>query len=124
MIMRVLTLFHIPYVIVQRTYQVWHTIPINQRRFTIPTLVTIIRIIITPAIVIARLYNSWIVAFILFILAALTDFFDGWLARIRNEQTMLGTCLDPIADKILIISCFAAFSFSSHELLAIPSWLV
>jgi cardiolipin synthase len=41
-------------------------------------------------------------AFVIFVIAALTDFFDGWVARRRNETSALGAALDPIADKLLI----------------------
>ena len=60
-------------------------------------------------------YYGWL-AFILFCLASITDYFDGYIARIRNEISNLGTFLDPIADKLLVVAVI--FILTSKEVIS------
>ncbi|MDD5006159.1 MAG: CDP-diacylglycerol--glycerol-3-phosphate 3-phosphatidyltransferase [Candidatus Omnitrophica bacterium] len=64
--------------------------------------------------------NFKIIAFLIFSFACFTDFLDGWLARRRNEITDLGKLMDPIADKVLVLSAFLSFV----EMHLIWAWMV
>jgi len=104
--------------------QFFKRLPAREKRITIPTLFTIARIILTPIIVGAMIMQQWGVAFVLFVIAALTDMIDGNLARYYGDHTFLGACLDPIADKFLLLSCFFTLAFVQSPLFTIPIWFV
>ena len=74
-------------------------------KLNLSNILTLSRIIVIPVIAILIYLKSpfygWIV-FILFCAAGITDYFDGYFARMRNEISHLGTFLDPIADKLLV----------------------
>ena len=91
---------------------------------TLSTYVTLLRIFFTPFIIASIVLHQWGMAASLFILAALTDMVDGRIARMRNEETNLGASLDPIADKILLLSTYSALCFIESPLFVIPSWFL
>jgi len=84
------------------------------RDMNIANKLTLLRILLTPAFVafLAGSTRPWhlIVALIIFIVAACTDFLDGYFARTRMMVTPLGQFLDPIADKILVMSALVTMS--------------
>jgi cardiolipin synthase (CMP-forming) len=88
------------------------------KRMNVPTLLTIARILLTPFIVYTFAQGHWTLAFAMVLVAGITDVLDGFLARRWNCQTTLGAALDPVADKILLLSCFAALACIQ----AIPVW--
>lgn len=75
--------------------------------WNLPNLLTVMRLVAAPGIVIMFLYFSrpladWI-ALVLFLVAAISDWFDGYLARRWNQESKFGEMLDPIADKAMVI---------------------
>lgn len=72
--------------------------------------ITIFRIVLIPLFIAFILYSRWEIALIIFIVAAASDGIDGYIARIGKQRTELGRILDPIADKILIVSAFICLS--------------
>jgi CDP-diacylglycerol--glycerol-3-phosphate 3-phosphatidyltransferase len=119
-------------------------------RLNLPTTLTLVRIFLAPLLVVVLLTPPWttawvrdrlagfdsvswvgdlvswlstwreIVAVVIFLVAAATDWLDGFLARRRGEVTTLGKLLDPIADKLLTVSAF----ISLVELQLAPAWMV
>ena len=95
---------------------------------TLPNLLTLSRILVIPVIV-ALFYVDgsgarW-VACALFVAAAITDWFDGYVARSRNQVSAFGRFLDPIADKLLVVSVlFLLVAFHRVDDLSILSGLV
>ena len=76
--------------------------------FNIPNSLTMLRIILAPVFMILLLTNKYMVAFVVIVVASLTDFFDGQIARRFNMQTKFGRILDPVADKVLIFCSILA----------------
>ena len=86
----------------------------------IPNALTLARIILVPLIVWLIISHEMATAFVLFLLAGLSDAVDGYLAKRFGWQTELGTYLDPIADKALLVSIYVTLGFTNH----LPVWLV
>ncbi len=75
--------------------------------WTLPNILTIARIALAPVIALLPFINGYLpklMAFVVFMAAAISDIYDGRLARERNEITELGTLLDPLADKLLLFA--------------------
>jgi len=87
----------------------------------LPNKLTLTRVLIVPVLVVVLLtkLNDWL-ALAIFLVAAFTDFIDGYLARSRKQVTTLGKLMDPIADKLLI----GGSLISLVEIDRAPAWLV
>jgi cardiolipin synthase len=86
----------------------------------IPNALTLARIILVPFIVWLIITHEMAAAFVLFLLAGLSDAADGYLAKRFSWHTELGAYLDPIADKVLLVSIYMTLGFTNH----LPVWLV
>ena len=87
---------------------------------TIPNYITIFRFILVPFIVMALLSGYVGAALIGFVVAGISDGIDGFIARRYNQGSELGAYLDPIADKLLLVSLFVVLGFVKE----LPVWLV
>lgn len=87
---------------------------------TIPNMITIMRLLLVPAVVLAMLDMRWDWAFAGFLVAGISDGVDGFIARRFNQHSRLGAYLDPIADKLLLVSVFVVMGFIGE----LPMWLV
>ena len=84
----------------------------------LPNLLTLVRLLLVPITVIFLMQGAFTKALILLVVSGITDALDGFFARILNQQTVLGSYLDPIADKALFASCFVTLSIKG----VIPGW--
>ena len=89
------------------------------RVLNIPNTLTITRLVIIPVFVTAIIYDKYRYALYLFLFAAITDTLDGLFARLTDQKTPLGTFLDPLADKFLLVTSFVLFALYGW----IPKWL-
>lgn len=101
----------------------------------LPNALSAGRIAITPLVAVLPMFNSWslrLTAFILFLVAAITDHIDGHLARSRKEVTDLGKMLDPLADKLLLLGTFVPMFLLAKPFpfqtpigdIGLPLWIV
>lgn len=91
---------------------------------TVANLLTILRLILIPVFVSALYYQAFAWALGVFLLAAVTDGLDGLVARSFNQKTQLGAILDPMADKLLLVTAFVTLSLPRFTLTPpIPFWL-
>ena len=93
--------------------------PVSQARLTIPNLITLFRIVLTPLFIIFLIQGNYRKALAVFILAGVSDLADGLIARTWQQKSRLGSYLDPLADKLLMAASFVTLSIY-HQ---IPSWL-
>jgi cardiolipin synthase len=87
---------------------------------TIPNLITVLRFLLVPAVVLAMLQSRWEWAFSGFVVAGVSDGVDGFIARQFDQRSRLGAYLDPMADKILLVSVFVVLGIGGQ----LPLWLV
>ena len=87
---------------------------------TIPNLISILRLLLVPIVIWALLDGQVGWALGLFVLAGVSDGIDGFIARHFNQRSKLGAYLDPMADKLLLVSVFVVLGYMGE----LPLWLV
>ncbi|HUP44218.1 MAG TPA: CDP-alcohol phosphatidyltransferase family protein [Thermoanaerobaculia bacterium] len=90
----------------------------------IPNALTLLRLLLVPCFIGASIERMYGVAFVIFTTAAITDVLDGMIARRLNQRTRFGALFDPAADKLLMVSGYVFYTFSTTlPVVAIPGWL-
>src|SRR3954452_25340064 len=95
----------------------------SSRIITVPNLLTVFRMVLIPVFVSLLFYQRFLLALGIFVLAGITDGLDGLLARRFNQKSQLGTILDPIADKLMLVTSFVVLSMRSVFPQPLPSHL-
>jgi len=85
----------------------------------LPNILTLARILLLPFFAVTIIYREFEIALLVFILASVTDFLDGLIARIKKQVTYFGSILDPVADKFFLITSFVLMSAYGFT----PKWL-
>ncbi len=85
----------------------------------IPNALSLLRIFLVAPFLIAVIYKIYLLALILFVVAGVSDYLDGYLARRLEQKSVLGSFLDPMGDKLLIAVAFVALALQG----SLPAWL-
>jgi cardiolipin synthase len=94
------------------------------RNLTLANQLTILRIVLIPAFVLLVLYGQLGAALLVFVTAGVTDALDGLIARRAGQRTSLGAWLDPMADKLLLVTTFVVLTHPAIPLTNhLPLWL-
>ncbi len=86
----------------------------------IPNIISVLRIFLVPIVIWLIITGNMQLAFTTFVIAGITDAIDGFLAKKFGWETELGAYLDPVADKLLLVSIYMALGAFAH----LPIWLV
>ncbi len=95
----------------------------SSRIVTVPNMLTIFRMVLIPVFVTLVFYQRFLLALAAFVVAGITDGLDGLLARRFDQRSQLGTVLDPIADKLMLVTAFVVLSMRSVFPQPLPSHL-
>lgn len=95
----------------------------RRRWLTVPNLLSLFRLLVVPLFVISALREEFLLAFGLFLTAAITDAVDGWVARRFDQRSTVGLFLDPAADKLLMVSGYVVMTLPDVGAHRLPIWL-
>jgi len=92
--------------------------------FTVPNLLSLLRMGLIPVFVVALLQGRLARALVVFCIAGVTDLLDGLIARFLGQQSVLGAYLDPIADKLLLMTAYVMLAVPGlHAGMLVPLWV-
>ncbi len=92
--------------------------------FSVPNLLSLLRMGLIPLFVIEMTRGDALNALVVFVIAGATDGLDGFIARFFDQQTVLGTYLDPAADKLLLTTAYVTLTIGSvNPTMTIPLWV-
>ena len=86
----------------------------------LPNLITFARLLSVPVVVYLIIQAAYLAAFIMFVIAGISDALDGYLAKQNNQTTQLGAILDPMADKTLLVGVYITLGLHG----SLPNWVV
>jgi cardiolipin synthase (CMP-forming) len=86
---------------------------------TIPNLITVFRLILVPIVIVMIMQGRWTTAFVLFVVAGVSDGIDGFIARRFDMRSEFGAYIDPLADKALLVSIYVTLAVVG----VLPAWL-
>jgi len=95
----------------------------SSRIITLPNILTVFRMALIPVFVSLLFYKQFVLALAIFVIAGITDGLDGLLARRFHQQSPLGRILDPIADKLMLVTSFVVLSMRGVYPIPIPKHL-
>lgn len=90
----------------------------SSHAMTIPNIITIARLSLVPVVIISIVQEAWTAAFVLFLIAGVSDGIDGYIARRFDMHSEFGAVIDPLADKALIVSIFIVLAVAGQ----LPVW--
>jgi cardiolipin synthase len=90
---------------------------------TVANVLTVIRLGLIPFFAVSTVYENFKTALVIFVVAGITDLLDGLAARYFHQRTLLGTILDPMADKLLLVTAFVILTLPGQGYDPIPFWL-
>jgi cardiolipin synthase (CMP-forming) len=99
-------------------------VSIPKFKFNTPNILSLSRIVLIPVLLYLLYIKSWVLALALFSAASFTDLLDGWSARKLNQESEFGIFIDPLADKMLVISVLAALMVLDPYLEIFDFWMI
>jgi len=107
----------------ERKERIKETVQESLRPLTLPNFVTLLRLAMVPFLVLAVNEAEYRLALLILALAGITDVMDGVLARAFDMRSRFGAYLDPIADKLLLVTAYVTLTIPQGQAVVIPLWL-